>query len=373
MNSLFSPRRSQSLVSPMTRLHLDPPLLAALLCCAVLSLFVLYSASDQSYTEVLHQGMRMGVGFLAMFLLAQIPPQWYRSAAPWIYIVGILLLLATFVVGHAAMGAKRWINLGFMRFQPGEIAKLMVPLAIAAYFHYRPLPPRLSDILLACLIIALPVILVTQQPDLGTAILILSGGGFALFFAGLRWRFILIILVLGLAIAPIIWLNMHEYQQHRVLTFLNPEQDPLGTGYHITQSKIAIGSGGLYGKGWLDSSQAHLNFLPEADTDFIFAVFAEETGLLGVLGLLMLYGFIVARGLFIANRSQDTFQRLTAASLSVTFFFYAFVNMGMVAGILPVVGVPLPLVSHGGTSLVILLASFGMLMSIQTHKKLLAT
>ncbi|MGN8199976.1 rod shape-determining protein RodA [Salinisphaera sp. RV14] len=353
--------------------HIDVQLFAALLCCALLGLFVLYSASGRSANVVIDQAIRLGIGLSAMIALAQVPPHWYRAAAPWVYVLGLVLLVATLVLGDAAMGARRWLDLGVVRFQPSEISKLVVPLTIAAYFHYRSLPPRLSDIAKAGLIIAMPVALVVRQPDLGTALLIVAGGGFALFFAGLRWRIIILLLVLAAAAAPLVWFNLHDYQQQRILTFLNPARDPLGAGYHITQSKIAIGSGGVFGKGWLNGSQAHLNFLPESDTDFVFAVYAEETGLFGVLGLMAIYGFIVARGLFIAVKSQDTFQRLTAASLSLTFFFYAFVNMGMVAGLLPVVGVPLPLISFGGTSMVMLLASFGIVMSIHTHRKLLAT
>ncbi|RJS94643.1 rod shape-determining protein RodA [Salinisphaera sp. Q1T1-3] len=353
--------------------RIDLPLAAALICGGLLGLFVLYSASGRSDTIVFDQAVRLGVGLVGMVVLAQVPPHWYRAAAPWVYLIGVLLLLATLFIGDAAMGAKRWLDLGVVRFQPSEICKLVVPLTVAAYFHHRSLPPRLSHVLVAGLIMALPVALVVQQPDLGTALLIIAGGGFALFFAGLRWRIIVLLLILGAAALPVIWFNLHDYQQQRVLTFLNPARDPLGTGYHITQSKIAIGSGGLFGKGWLNGTQAHLDFLPEADTDFVFAVYAEETGLFGVLGLIAIYLFVVARGLFIAVKSQDTFQRLTAASLSLTFFFYAFVNMGMVAGLLPVVGVPLPLISFGGTSMVMLLASFGILMSIHTHRKLLAT
>ncbi|MDA3920655.1 MAG: rod shape-determining protein RodA [Salinisphaera sp.] len=353
--------------------RIDIQLLAALCSCTLLGLFVLYSASGQSDTLVINQAIRLGIGLVGMIVVAQIPPHWFRTAAPWIYVIGLVLLIATLVLGDAAMGARRWLDIGVVRFQPSEIIKLVVPLTVAAYFHERALPPRLPQVLVAALIIGVPVALVVKQPDLGTAILIIAGGGFALFFAGLRWRVIILLIVLAAAAAPLLWFNMHAYQQQRVLTFLNPASDPLGAGYHITQSKIAIGSGGLFGKGWLNGTQAHLNFLPEADTDFIFAVFSEENGLFGVLGLMAIYCFIVARGLFIAVKSQDTFQRLAAASLSMTFFFYAFVNMGMVAGLLPVVGVPLPLFSYGGTSMVMLLASFGILMSIHTHRKLLAT
>lgn len=373
MSSTTAHDRPTTLSQWLAHWRIDVQLFVALVCCALLGLFVLYSASGRSDSVVIDQAVRVSIGLAGMVALAQVPPHWYRAAAPWFYAVGVVLLIATLLLGDAAMGAKRWLDFGVIRFQPSEICKLVVPLTIAAFFHYRNLPPRFTDVIVAGVIVLVPVALVIQQPDLGTALLIIAGGGFALFFAGLRWRIILLLVVLAAAAAPLAWFSLHDYQQQRVLTFLNPARDPLGAGYHITQSKIAIGSGGLFGKGWLNGSQAHLNFLPESDTDFVFAVYAEETGLFGVLGLMAIYGFIVARGLFIAVKSQDTFQRLTAASLSLTFFFYAFVNMGMVAGLLPVVGVPLPLISFGGTSMVMLLASFGILMSIHTHRKLLAT
>lgn len=353
--------------------RIDLPLLVALLCCAALGLFVLYSASGQSSDMVTNQAIRLGIGLLAMLIIAQIPPEWFRLAAPWAFGIGVVLLVAVIVLGDTAMGARRWLDLGVVRFQPSELMKLAAPLTVAAYFRDRSLPPSLRDVGVAAALIAVPVLLVADQPDLGTALLIAAAGSFTLYFAGLRWRVLLLIVLIAAAAAPLLWFNMHEYQQERVLTFLNPARDPTGAGYHISQSKIAIGSGGVFGKGWLNGSQAHLNFLPESDTDFVFAVFAEETGLFGVIALLAVYCFIVARGLYIALKSQDTFQRLAAGSLSLTFFIYVFVNIGMVAGLLPVVGVPLPMVSYGGTSMVILLASFGILMSIHTHRKLLAT
>jgi len=353
--------------------RIDLPLLIALACCATLGLFVLYSASGQSSELVIDQSIRLGLGLLAMLIIAQIPPEWFRVAAPWVFGFGIFLLILVDVLGDTAMGAQRWLDLGVVRFQPSELMKLAAPLTVAAYFHDRSLPPNLKETGAAVLLIAVPAVLVAGQPDLGTALLIATAGSFALYFAGLRWRVILLLLLLLAAAAPLVWYNMHDYQQDRVLTFLNPARDPTGAGYHISQSKIAIGSGGVFGKGWLNGSQAHLNFLPASDTDFVFAVFAEEMGLFGVMSLLALYCFVVARGLYIAIKSQDTFQRLAAGSLSLTFFISVFVNIGMVAGLLPVVGVPLPLISYGGTSMVILLTSFGILMSIHTHRKLLAT
>lgn len=369
----MSTDRPASISQWLVHWRVDLPLLAGLITAAMLSLFVLYSASGQSPQLVVDQAVRMGVGFAAMLVIAQIPPDWLRMIAPWLFALGVVLLLLVIWVGHEAMGAQRWLDLGLVRFQPSEIMKLAVPLTVAAYFHERPLPPRSIPTLTAFILIAVPCVLVAMQPDLGTALLIVAAGGFVLFLAGLRWRVIVLLLLLAASAAPLLWFNMHEYQQERVLTFLNPAGDPAGAGYHIAQSKIAIGSGGLFGKGWLNGSQAHLNFLPESDTDFVFAVFAEETGFMGVLALLAIYAFLVLRGLHIAARSQDTFQRLVAGGLSLTFFTYVFVNIGMVVGLLPVVGVPLPLISYGGTSMVIILLAFGMLMSIHTHRKLLAT
>ncbi len=353
--------------------RIDLPLLIALSLCIGLGLFVLYSASDESSAVVINQGIRIGIGACAMLIVAQIPPDWFRVLAPWGYISGLGLLVLVVLLGDAAMGAQRWLDLGFVRFQPSEIMKIAVPLTVAGYLHGRSLPPRLIDVAVAVLIIGVPAVLVADQPDLGTAVLITAAGACVLYFAGMRWRMIGAVALLAAAALPLLWFNMHEYQQQRVLAFLNPTRDPTGTGYHIIQSKIAIGSGGLFGKGWLNGSQGHLNFLPESNTDFVFAVFAEEAGLLGVIGLLALYTIIVARGLYIAMKSQDTFQRLIAGSLSLTFFIYVFINIGMVVGLLPVVGVPLPLISYGGTSMVVLLTAFGMLMSIHTHRKLLAT
>lgn len=357
----------------LLRWRLDLQLLVGLLACGVLGLFVLYSASGQSMDTVYGQIVRLAIGFAAMAVVAQIPPDWFRTVAPWAYGAGLLMLALVWLVGDTSQGAQRWLDLGFVQFQPSVLMKISVPLVIAAYLHERTLPPGLTDLGAIVGILALPIGLIAIQPDLGTALLVALGGAFVLFLAGLRWRVILLLGLSAAAAAPLLWFNMHDYQQQRVLTFLNPSREPAGAGYHIIQSKIAIGSGGLFGKGWLNSSQAHLNFLPESDTDFIFAVFAEEGGLLGVLALLAVYAFLIGRGLSIAARSQDTFQRLVAGSLSLTFFIYVFVNIGMVIGLMPVVGVPLPLLSFGGTSMVALMAAFGILMSIQSHRKLLTT
>lgn len=363
---------SFSLNNWLLKRRIDGKLLALLLITCGLGLAVLYSASGQNTAVMMSQLTRLGVGFLAMFILAQFPPEWIRLLAPWSYLGFSLLLVLVLILGDDAKGAQRWLDLKFIRFQPSEFMKLAMPIAVAAYLHKRPCPIRMQDLIAAAIIIAVPTLLVARQPDLGTSLLIACAGAFVLYLGGLRWRVILTLGAVAAACLPLLWFNMHEYQQERVLTFINPARDPAGAGYHITQSKIAIGSGGLFGKGWLNGTQAKLNFLPESDTDFIFAVFAEEAGLLGVILLLSLYALIVLRGLTIAHRSQNTFQRLLAGSISLTFFVYVFVNIGMVIGILPVVGVPLPLVSYGGTAMVMLLASFGILMSINSHRKLLS-
>ncbi len=355
------------------RWHFDLVLGLLLLAVSVLGLFVLYSASGQSFGMVMSQAQRLVLGFVVMIVLAQAPPEFYRAAAPWFYSFALLLLLAVAVLGQHAKGAQRWLDLGVMRFQPSELMKLAAPIAVAAYLQSRHLPPSFSTILVSLGLVMLPTGLIAIQPDLGTALLVVTAGLAALFFGGLRWRWILLAVGGVAAAAPVLFHKMHDYQRKRLLTFLDPESDPLGAGYHITQSKIAIGSGGLFGKGWLLGTQAKLDFLPEAHTDFIFAVYSEELGLIGVLLLLALYTAIVVRCMVIAMRGQDTFQRLLAGSLGLTFFIYVFINTGMVIGLLPVVGVPLPLVSYGGTSAVTLLAGFGILMSVQTHRKLLSS
>ncbi len=321
---------------------------------------------------IYRQLIRIGVGFAVMIGVAQIPPQKLARLAPWMYCIGVILLIAVLLVGDIGKGAQRWLDLGVFRFQPSEMMKLAVPMMVAAYLNDRPLPPDIFRIVISGLLIVIPVVLTARQPDLGTALLMASAGVFVLFMAGTSWRFISISGLFALCATPLLWFNMHDYQKRRVLTMLDPEKDPLGSGYHIIQSKIAVGSGGLYGKGWLNGTQSHLEFLPERSTDFIFAVFSEEFGLLGVLLLMLLYSFILLRGLYISTEAQGTFGRLLAAGLILTFFIYIFVNMGMVIGQLPVVGVPLPLISYGGTSLVTLMAGFGILMSVHTHRRLLS-
>ncbi len=357
----------------LQRLHLDVPLLVALLAAGTVGLFVLYSASGEDLSQVTGQSMRLGVSFTVMMLVAQVSPQTLRRWSLALYMAGIALLLAVLLMGEIGKGAQRWLDLGVIRFQPSELMKIAVPMMIAWQLADAALPPRLGRLTVSALLIALPVILVARQPDLGTALLIASTGFFVLFLAGLPWRMMAGVLLATLAAAYPVWQHvLHDYQRARVLTFLNPERDPLGAGYHIIQSKIAVGSGGLYGKGWLNGTQSQLDFLPERHTDFIFAVYGEEFGLLGALLLLALYLFIVVRGLMIAVQAQDSYRRLLAGSLSLTFFVYVFVNIGMVIGLLPVVGLPLPLISYGGTSMVTLMAGFGILMSIHTHRKLLS-
>lgn len=353
-------------------LHLDVPLFMGLLTLAVTSLFVLYSASSQNMDVVIRQGIRFVLAFGILLLLAQINPDTLKRWVPWVYGMGVLLLLAVMFFGEVGKGAQRWLDLGVFRFQPSEVMKLGVPMMVAWYLSEHSMPPDGRRIFFTLIMIMTPVLLIAKQPDLGTAMLVGSAGVFVLLFAGLRWRLVFIAMGLFAACAPIIWYMMHDYQRQRLLTFLSPEHDPLGAGYHIIQSKIAIGSGGLYGKGWLHGSQSQLNFLPERATDFVFAAFSEEFGFIGILLLLAVYLFILMRGLWIAAQAQDTYTRLLAGSLVMTFFIYVFVNIGMVTGLLPVVGVPLPMISYGGTSIVTLMASFGILMSIHTHKKLLA-
>jgi len=362
------PNRRQGLLAGV---HLDLPLLSGLLLLCGFGLVVLYSASGENLAQVERQLIRFGLAFGVMLLVAQINPATLQRWSPWVYTVGVLMLVAVLAFGETGKGAQRWLSLGFVRFQPSELVKLAVPLMIAWFLADKALPPNWKRLLVAAVLTVLPVLLIAKQPDLGTSLLVASAGVFVLFLAGIGWRLILGFLGLAAAAAPVLWYLMRDYQRQRVLTFLDPEKDPLGAGYHIIQSKIAIGSGGMYGKGWLNGTQSQLDFLPERHTDFIFAVLSEEFGLVGVIALLAIYLFIILRGLYIASRAQDTFGRLLAGSLTLVFFVYLFVNTGMVSGLLPVVGVPLPLVSYGGTSLVTLMAGFGILMSIHTHRKLL--
>ena len=355
----------------LNRLHIDPPLFTGILVVLVFGTFVLYSAGGADPSMLMRQAARVGAAMLGMFAIAQINVAWMRRAAPLLYAIGLITLIMVLVRGEMGGGAQRWLDIG-IRFQPSELMKLAVPAMLAWVLHERALPPSGLMIALLLALIAVPVGLIGLQPDLGTAILIGLTGATVIFLAGIGIRYLVAGGVAVLLALPAMWyFIMHDYQKQRVLTLLDPESDPLGAGYHIIQSKIAIGSGGVFGKGWLNGSQGQLEFLPERSTDFIFAVIGEEFGFIGAIALLILYLLLVARGFYIAASAQDTFSRLLAGSISFTFFFYMFVNTAMVTGLLPVVGVPLPLVSAGGTSLVTLLAGFGILMSIQTHRKLL--
>jgi len=355
------------------RLHIDAPLLVALIGVSAIGLLVLYSASGRDMDLIVRQLLRLGLAFAAMIAVAQVTPRMLQRMTPWAFAAGILLLLAVLVEGEISSGAQRWLDLYIVRFQPSEMMKLAVPMMVAWYLADASLPPNRFQLLASIVMTIVPTLMIVKQPDLGTALLIACAGFFALFLAGLQWRLLLVLTVLAAAAAPLLWHFMHDYQRQRVITFLNPQNDPLGTGYHIIQSEIAIGSGGLFGKGWLNGTQSQLDFLPERSTDFIFAVLSEEFGFIGIMVLFAFYIVIVVRGILIAIQAQDTYTRLLAGSLAMTFFVYVIVNTGMVSGLLPVVGVPLPMISYGGTSIVTLMAGFGILMSIQTHRKLLPT
>ena len=354
-------------------LKLDGPLIVGLALVAVYGLIVLYSASGQSAITIYRTLGRLALGTLAMLVLAQVNPNFLRRTSPWLYAIGVFLLFIVYGMGHIGKGAQRWLDLGIIRFQPSELMKLAVPMTVAWFLHERPLPPSYPTLLLLTGMILLPVGLVAVQPDLGPAALIAIAGALVIVMAGLSVRIMGALAALGAVGAWFGWSFMHDYQRKRVLTFLDPQTDPLGAGYHIIQSQIAIGSGGVFGKGWMNGSQAQLEFLPERSTDFIFAVVGEEFGLLGQCLLLLLYLFVVSRALYLSTQTQDTFARLVAGSLALTFFVYVFINAGMVSGLLPVVGVPLPLVSYGGTSVVTLLAGFGILMALYSHRKLVSS
>jgi len=365
---------SSSVIGPLLRkLHIDIPLFIGLLLACGLSFLILYSAGGQETAILIRQATRIGLAFFLMIVLAHINPNQFHRHSAVLYVFGVLLLVAVLFFGQIGKGAQRWLDFGFFRFQPSEMIKITTPMMIAWFLSGHTLPPRRKQLFLAALLIIVPTVLIAKQPDLGTSLLVASSGAAVLFFAGFPWRFMIATGAVLSGLTPVLWHFMRDYQKGRVLTFLNPEADPMGKGYHIIQSKIAIGSGGVHGKGWLGSTQSQLDFLPESSTDFIFAVFAEEFGLSGCLGLLILYLLIISRCLYIAVQAQDTYSRLLAGSLTFTFFVYVFVNIGMVIGILPVVGVPLPLISYGGTSMVTLMAGFGILMSIHTHRKFLPT
>ncbi|MFN7086910.1 MAG: rod shape-determining protein RodA [Burkholderiales bacterium] len=353
--------------------HLDGLLLGGIVLLMTAGLIVLFSASNGSLARVTAQLMNMLVALVVMWAFANIPPHYLMRLSLPVYVLGLALLIAVALFGDVVNGARRWLHVGVTRIQPSELMKIAVPLMLAWYFERYEATLRLKNYLLAALLLVVPVGLIARQPDLGTAVLIFSSGCFVLFLAGLSWRIIAGITVAGLASLPFLWSVLHDYQRQRILTLLDPTQDPLGTGYHTIQSTIAVGSGGIFGKGWMNGTQTHLDFIPERTTDFIFAVYSEEFGLFGNLVLMLLLLLVIARGLVITANAPTLFTRLLAGAITLTFFTYAFVNMGMVSGILPVVGVPLPLISYGGTSLVTICLGFGILMSIQTHKKLVQT
>jgi len=353
--------------------HIDGPLLGAVLLLMGTGLVVLYSASNAGWARVSGQMMNMLVALAVMWLVANVPPHFLLRLAVPMFVLGLILLVGVAVKGEIVNGARRWLNIGITRIQPSELMKIAAPLMLAWYFHRYEGTLRTRNFVIGAILLLVPVALIARQPDLGTAILILASGSYVLFLAGLSWKIIAGLTIAGLASAPIVWSTMHGYQRQRILTLLDPMEDPLGSGYHTIQSTIAVGSGGLTGKGWMSGTQTHLDFIPERTTDFIFAVYSEEFGLLGNLVLLTLFLLVIFRGLVIAAHAPTLFTRLLAGAISLTFFTYAFVNMGMVSGILPVVGVPLPMISYGGTSLVSLCLGLGILMSIHTHRKLVHT
>lgn len=351
-----------------SRWHIDPFLLIGIFMLICISCTVLYSIGGNAL--VYKQLVRVGIALVVMLFLAQLPPHFYFRWTPYIFGLSVLLLIAVLVIGHTQKGAQRWIDLGFTKFQPSEIMKLIMPFMTAYYISQYTLPPSIKKIAVSLAIIIIPTLLIEQQPDLGTAILVGVSGGFVLLLSGMSWLYIGTFLITIASFIPILWLYiMRDYQRLRVLTLFNPQLDPYGAGYHIIQSKIAIGSGGLFGKGLFGGTQSQLEFLPEPHTDFIFSVFSEEFGLVGIIILLLIYIFIISRGLWIANKAEDPFTKLVAGSITLTFFVYIFVNISMVSGLLPVVGIPLALISYGGTSIVTLLAGFGIIMSINTHRK----
>ena len=368
-SSLGNPRGFWAMV------HLDPILLVLLLILMGGGLFVLYSGADRNIDMIKAQGIRLGIAFVAMVVLAQLDPAVFRRWAPLFYGLGLVALLAVLLVGVGAKGAQRWLAVpGLPRFQPSEYMKLVVPMMAAWYLSRHYLPPRLRHLAVGMAIVLVPMAMIVKQPDLGTSLLVGMAGIFVVFFAGISWKLIAAFFALVSVSAPVMWMyGMRDYQKQRVLTMLDPQSDPLGAGWNIIQSKTAIGSGGYDGKGWLQGTQSHLEFLPESHTDFIVAVLAEEFGFVGMLVLLTVYFLIILRCLYIAVSAQDSFSRLLAGALTMTFFIYIFVNIGMVSGMLPVVGVPLPLVSYGGTSGVTLMAAFGVLMSIHTHRRMICS
>jgi len=363
---IFSLKPSEGL---QQRLHIDFPLLVAFLAIFMISLTAIYSASNSNIDAVVNQAIKILISISAMAVVAQFSPLSYGRVGPWLYFLCLVLLILVLVIGETRNGATRWLNIG-ISFQPSELMKIAMPLMIARYISSGALPPAVFSVGVSIMIVLVPSYLIMEEPDLGTSILIAFSGLVVIFLSGLKKRYLAVAFGLFLAYLPLMWSNMHPFQKNRVLAFLNPGSDPTGSGYHLIQSKIAIGSGGLFGKGWLNSTQGQLDFLPERTTDFIFAILAEEFGFLGVSLLIGIYLFIIGRGIMIAINAQDLFSRLLASSISLTFFVYVFVNIAMTTGLLPVVGIPLPLISSGGTSMLTIMVGLGMLMSVQTHRRL---
>ncbi len=372
-STIFSQTSDSLYGSSKQNLHIDGTLFSLILTLCAVGLIILYSASGQNMKMVELQIGHFLFGFAVMFVFAQVSPMTWQRTAIWLYGASLIMLIVVLFIGHVGKGGQRWLNLGIIRIQPAELMKLAIPLTLASYYHKITLPIRMNAVLIAVPLILIPAALTAKQPDLGTAILLFIAGASVLFLAGLSAKLIAYTAGLFALIIPFGWYFLYDYQRQRVLTFLNPERDPLGKGYHIIQSKIAIGSGGVFGKGWLHGTQSNLHFLPEHTTDFIFAVCGEELGFVGSVILITIYMMIILRGFYITINAQNTFSRLLAGSLTCTLFVSFFVNMGMVTGILPVVGIPLPLVSYGGSSMVTIMASFGILMSIQTHRRLVTT
>ena len=363
---IFSLKPSEGL---QQRLHIDFPLLLAFLAIFMISLTAIYSASNSNIDAVVNQAIKILISISAMAVVAQFSPLSYGRVGPWLFLLCLVLLILVLVIGETRNGATRWLNIG-ISFQPSELMKIAMPLMIARYIANGALPPTVFSVGVSITIVLVPSYLIMEQPDLGTSILIAFSGLVVIFLSGLKKRYLAVAFGLFLAYLPLMWSNMHPFQKNRVLAFLNPGSDPTGSGYHLIQSKIAIGSGGIFGKGWLNSTQGQLDFLPERTTDFIFAILAEEFGFLGISLLIGIYLFIIGRGIMIAINAQDLFSRLLASSISLTFFVYVFVNIAMTTGLLPVVGIPLPLISSGGTSMLTIMVGLGMLMSVQTHRRL---
>ena len=370
--NMFEFRSKGSGAFLMQLLKLDGLLLFLISLISLIGVFVLYSASNESLEVLSRQLLRILIAFTALIITSQLSIDFIRRISPWGFFSGLLLLLLVLFSGDIGQGAQRWLNLG-VRFQPSEVMKLAVPMMVAWYLYDKKIPPTGKQMLIIFILILMPSFLIAKQPDLGTSILVFTAGMLVVFLSGIHFRYIITLIFLAFPSSLLLWKFMAEYQKQRVMTLLNPDSDPLGAGYNIIQSKIAIGSGGLFGKGWTNGSQVQLEFLPEKSTDFIFAVIGEEFGLLGLLSILLIYILIIARGLFIASQATDLYSRLLAGSISLTFFVYVFVNAAMVIGLMPIVGVPLPLISYGGTSMVTLMIGFGILMSVNSNRKLLST